>query len=91
MEARGLSTARSIAHVITQALGQGPPARPDVEMIELEPGDRFLLCSDGLSDVLGPAAITRELTRRAPARALVRLAYETGSRDNITALVVTAR
>jgi serine/threonine protein phosphatase PrpC len=91
MEARGLSAAPSLSHVITQSLGQGPPARPDLRVLDVLPGDRFLLCSDGLSDVLEPSDIAGELTRRGAARALVRLAYDVGSLDNITALVVTAR
>ncbi len=91
MEARGLSAAPNLSHIVTQALGQGPPARPDVRVIDLRPGDRFLLCSDGLSDVLEPGDIAREVTRRGAARALVKLAYDAGSMDNITALVVSAR
>lgn len=91
MEAAGLNAAPNLQHVITQAIGQGPAARPDLRAIDVMPGDRFLLCSDGLTDVLGPDEIAGTMGRRSPARALVELAYERGSMDNITALVVSAR
>ena len=75
---------------ITQALGQGPVV-PDVRIERVLPGDRFLLCSDGLSDVLDDDSLAWLLTRtEGVAEALVDEAYERGSSDNITALVVTA-
>lgn len=77
-------------HVITQAVGQGPVIRPDLLLEGVLPGDRFLLCSDGLSDVLTDSEITRGLSRtRDVAESLCQAAYDAGSADNITALVVT--
>jgi len=79
-------------HVVTRALGT-EHAEPEVQRYALEPGDRFLLCSDGLSEVLEPAEIAALLA--APAeqacRGLVDAAYAAGSRDNISAIVVAAR
>ncbi len=54
------------------------------------PGDRLLLCSDGLSDVVDPSEMKQVLaagTREAAARELVELALAGGSRDNVTAVV----
>jgi len=53
----------------------------------------FLLCSDGLSEVLEPAQIAVLLAASAETacRALVDAAYTAGSRDNISAVVVRVR
>lgn len=92
MEAAGLSVGPNLGHVITQALGQGPSAQPDLRVVDVLPGDRFLLCTDGVTDVLSPREIGDELSRRrSQARATVQSAYELGSMDNITAVVVRAR
>lgn len=76
-------------HVITRALGTAT-SEPEVQRQPLEPGDVFLLCSDGLSEVLAPDHLARLLAAPAePAcRALIDAAYAAGSRDNITAVVV---
>ncbi len=76
-------------HVVTRALGTAT-AEPDLRVEEVRAGDVYLLCSDGLSEVIEPARIAA-LLARAPAdagRALVDEAYAGGSRDNISAVVV---
>jgi len=74
---------------VTRALGT-PTGEPDVTCEPVHAGDVYLLCSDGLSEVLGEAAIATLLD--APAelacRRLVDAAYEAGSRDNISSIVV---
>lgn len=93
MEANGGITthASNLAGIITQALGQGATVRPDYRLEEVLPGDRFLLCSDGLSDVLSDDEIAWGLSRTSGvAESLCQAAYDLGSTDNITALVVTA-
>lgn len=78
-----------LRHIITQALGQGREVVPDVSVVPAMPGDKFLLCSDGLTDVLDEAAIGLGLSRKEnAAEALVEAAYDAGSHDNITAIVV---
>ncbi len=97
MEAAGVGwlpktkSAFAMSNVITQALGQGPPANPDIRVDAVRPGDRFLLCTDGLSDVLDDGAIQRELEGPNAAERLSQRAFDAGSMDNITALVVTVR
>jgi serine/threonine protein phosphatase PrpC len=92
MESTGLAARgpHRVSNVITQALGPGPAVRPDVRVDPVLPGDRFLLCTDGLTDALDEEAIAWLLTRSDDAAgALVEAAYENGSTDNITALVVS--
>lgn len=76
-------------HVITRALGT-PHAEPELRVDAVAPGDAFLLCSDGLSEVVAEAAIAAALARPAAeaCRALVDAAYQGGSKDNISAVVV---
>lgn len=76
-------------HVVTRALGT-TTAEPDLRVEAARAGDVFLLCSDGLSEVLAPARIAALLALPAAAacHALVEEAYAAGSRDNISAVVV---
>lgn len=79
-------------HILTRALGIGPQVEVDVWQVVPEEGDRYLLCSDGLSNEILPDAMTRVLATvrepRAAAERLVRLANDSGGSDNITAVVV---
>jgi serine/threonine protein phosphatase PrpC len=78
-------------HVITQALGIDGEAAPDLMEHPVKPGDTFLLCSDGLTEMVGDREIGRILTGSAPADAaqkLIDAANEEGGVDNITAVVV---
>jgi len=82
------------ANVITRALGLSDKAEPDVETVKVQPGDVFLLCSDGLSDPLSDSELGRLLTACAQdglvgvTRRLVQAAYDAGGKDNITAVTV---
>ncbi len=79
-------------NVITNALGSFPEARVDLIGLKVQPGDRFLLCSDGLSGVLEDSVLQEILESLPPTEAvehLVRLANEWGGPDNITAVVVS--
>ena len=91
LEASGMSVAEGFAwrHVVTRALGTHV-GEPDIQCVALHAGDVFLLCTDGLSEVLAPDAIAALLAREpeAACRALVDAAYAAGSRDNISAIVV---
>jgi protein phosphatase len=76
--------------IITRALGPEPEVEPDVHSVSAAPGDIFLICSDGLTTMLGEAQIGKLLARAtsmsAAVRALVDEANRAGGRDNITVL-----
>ncbi|MCC6337093.1 MAG: serine/threonine-protein phosphatase [Myxococcales bacterium] len=75
---------------ITRALGLDGHAQADVASFSLEPGDVYLLCSDGLYDPLDEARLKAglELPPEAACRNLVQAAFDAGSHDNITGVVV---
>lgn len=79
-------------HILSRALGVGPQLEVDLLTEELRPGDRFLLCSDGLTNMLTTDQIATILGGEPdPTRAanrLVAAANEAGGTDNITVLVV---
>jgi len=90
-----LSTEEARRHrwrnVITNALGAGPRFRLDLTTFEVLAGDRFLLCSDGVSMLVSEGLMAQILADHPPreaAEALVAEANDRGSPDNVTAVVV---
>jgi len=79
---------------ITRAIGAGSGGEADFWLISAEPGDRMLICSDGLSGEVPEERISGILRDVAdPQEAATRLVHEAmlhGGRDNITAIVVDA-
>lgn len=78
-------------HVLARAIGVGARLQVDVVTDEVEPGDLFLLCSDGLTGVLDDEAIAAILVRdgrRAALDALVAQTLAGGAPDNMTAMLV---
>lgn len=79
-------------HLISRALGTEPTARPDVWFLLPEPGDRYLLCTDGLTRELGPADLAAALaTVPDPVAAvdgLLEVALARGGRDNISVVLI---
>ncbi len=69
------------------------PVHFDLFQLEVQPGDRILLCSDGLTDMVPDKSIleiiTRESTAKDACEKLTSLALANGGRDNIT--IVLAR
>lgn len=80
-----------LKNAITRAVGVHAVVEVDANTFELEPGDRFLLSSDGLHGLVDDAAIATVLggdDLNACVADLVERANAAGGRDNITALVV---
>jgi len=81
-------------NVIRQAVGVADPSEPlepDIETFALQAGDLYLLCSDGLTDMVDDAEIEAILRDEPPTRAAWRLvdrALANGGRDNITVALV---
>ncbi|WP_051061827.1 Stp1/IreP family PP2C-type Ser/Thr phosphatase [Nocardiopsis chromatogenes] len=77
--------------LLLRALDGRSQVDPDIAISEARPGDRYLLCSDGLSGVVSAATIKETLqAERSPdaaARRLIDLANRGGGPDNITAVV----
>lgn len=77
--------------VITRALGNDPATRPDIFEVNVEAGDRLLLCSDGLSGMVLDHDIEEVMNRvRDPQRCasqLVNQAIAAGGQDNVTVIV----
>jgi serine/threonine protein phosphatase PrpC len=78
-------------NVILRALGMGPEVEIEEQSAEVEPGDRFLLCSDGLWGMIDDTAIGRILggftSRERALEELIRSANEAGGEDNVTAVI----
>jgi serine/threonine protein phosphatase PrpC len=81
-------------NVITRALGTEPSVTPDFFPMDVEPGDLFLLCSDGLTRELTDMTIQSLLTLKDSVQErcarLVEAAKKAGGQDNITCLLVQA-
>lgn len=86
--------ARAPENLLTRCIGAGrAEAAADHAELEVQPGDRFVLVSDGVWSVVDDAALARLAARRDPreaAEALVRQALANGGPDNATAVVVEA-
>lgn len=80
------------SHVITQAVGVREKVEPEVQLLDVEPGDIYLLCSDGLSDLVPEEVMAETLVAAqgnwsAAAQHLVDAANQAGGRDNISVLI----
>lgn len=79
-------------NIITRAIGTKGKALPDIASCESLEDDQFLLCSDGLSDVLTLSEIEKILlsssTQETVAKQLIDIAKNKGSKDNITVLLI---
>jgi PPM family protein phosphatase len=83
-------------NLITRALGAEDEVDVDTVVLPVEPGDRLLLCSDGLSDMIPETRMLMILTSNPEnperaVRALVSAALEAGGADNVTVVVVDVR
>ena len=86
-----VSTSRNL---ITRALGIAPDVEVDVKTEPFEHDDVYLLCSDGLSDLVPESVILQTILELAPdydraTQRLVELANENGGTDNISVILVS--
>jgi serine/threonine protein phosphatase PrpC/CRP-like cAMP-binding protein len=82
-------------NALTRAVGVFAHCVPDSQVLEVADGDRFLLCSDGLShyfedDTPGLTSLLAGQDAGAAVQSLIDIANERGGGDNITAILVTA-
>ncbi len=79
------------SNLIYNSLGAGGKVFADVEEMtsQLISDDRFLICSDGLSDMLSDEEIASLLIGNADVEALVAAAKQAGGRDNISVILLT--
>lgn len=100
VEANTISPAEALVHPYrhrlwkylgTSDVGNGP----EVKLIHLEPGDRFLLCSDGLSGPVSDSELLAELINMTDAGhcadRLCHQGIEKGSRDNVSCVTILVR
>ncbi|RQX33502.1 hypothetical protein DLJ57_19530 [Micromonospora chalcea] len=82
---------RPLWNRLARALGAGAEVEADLALRTALPGDRYLLCSDGLSAVVEPGALHAALTEaddpESAVERLVELAYAAGAPDNIACVV----
>ena len=79
-------------NLVTRAVGVEDTVLLETRLHELRPGDVYLMCSDGLSDMLDDTAIAQLLHKHdelpAAGQALVQAANEAGGKDNIALVLV---
>ncbi len=79
------------SHILTRSMGGRPHVDVDRLFVDLMPGDRLILCTDGITDYLAGAEILEFATKHGDdslPRQLVACANERGGKDNATSVVV---
>jgi len=81
-----------LRHMLSRALGAKAQVRVDIETVAAREGDRFLLCTDGLSNVLPESELVNGLGDPAPREAVMRLLRqaEAGQADDNCSCIVVA-
>jgi serine/threonine protein phosphatase PrpC len=84
----------SIRNLVTRAVGVDAYTVLEVKDFEIEAGDLFLMCSDGLSDMVDMAGIAKIMASdediKSKAKSLINSANAHGGRDNISVLLIEA-
>lgn len=94
----GLITAEQAKHaqhknLVTKALGIDPSVEPEMHEYDTRPGDIYLLCSDGLPDMVEDDDISMTLEAlganlKLAAQQLVQMANDNGGKDNVSVILV---
>ena len=88
---RGSADYRRNKNIITRAIGASWDIRVDFFEVDLEPGDKILMCSDGLSNMVDDEKLLDIISNteiEAAVEALINEAKANGGLDNITAIVI---
>jgi protein phosphatase len=83
--------AHKLKNIITRSVGYQEEVDSDVTVLEPQVGDRVLMCSDGLSNLVGDEELLKMVSQEAPqgaCEALVREANRRGGDDNITVVII---
>jgi protein phosphatase len=80
-------------NLVTKALGIDPTVEPEIHEYATKPGDIYLLCSDGLCDMVDDEDISMALEAlggnlNLAAQQLVQMANDNGGRDNVSVILV---
>lgn len=83
-------------NLVTRALGVDPTVEPEIHDYPVQPGDIYLLCSDGLNDMVEDDEIGMTVQMLAAnlelcATQLVQMANDNGGRDNVSVILVRIR
>jgi len=82
----------SLGNILLQAIGLSPQLDIYQNKISLAPADQFLLCSDGLTDMIADTEIEKHLSQPGTinlhCEALINAALAAGGKDNITAILL---
>jgi serine/threonine protein phosphatase PrpC len=94
----GLITPEQAKHaqhknLVTKALGIDPTVEPEIREYETRPGDMYLLCSDGLCDMVADDDISMTLEAlganlKLAVQQLVQMANDNGGKDNVSVILV---
>lgn len=97
----GMITAEAARHsqnknLVTRALGVDPTVEAEIHDYDVEPGDIYLLCSDGLNDMVEDDEIAMGVQMLSAnlglcAMQLVQMANDNGGRDNVSVVLVKVR
>ena len=83
--------ANPLAHILTRAIGVTAAVCPDWRLVSVEPRDRFLICSDGVHDVIADDRLSELVSGGTPDEAKGRLVREVlafGAPDNFTFIIL---
>jgi protein phosphatase len=96
VDAGEISQAETASHPargrVTRSIGMEGEPLPKVRVVEVQPGDRLLLCTDGLTGMVGVETIRSILKQDSDpeptCRQLIQAALDSGGEDNVTSVVV---
>lgn len=83
--------AHPLAHILTRSVGTQKTVRPEWKTLDVQPGDRYVICSDGVHDVVSATRLAALAGAGPIARALERIEAEIvkgGAPDNYTLLLI---